>query len=241
MKDKALIQFDPPSAAPFWVHATAELEKLLRSPVAADCDLTVVLSAHFVRFAVLPWTASLSTRGEWLAYAQHTFFRTYGAAANSWQVTACGTGRKHPWIACAVDRALREALARIAREGGVRLVSVQPWLMTMFNRNRGAIKDGSGWFVLAERGRITVASLVGGAWESIRARNVDSDWSSELELLLEREAAVCGIEEQPKQVYVCTSEPLEDRGLGSGRYCVADLTLPRGTAAELRPYAAVLA
>lgn len=89
-----------------------------------DEALDVVLSEHFVRYAVLPWSPDLGSEAEWKAFADHTFASTYGSASAGWIVRMCPTGRRGPRIACGMDAKI---LATLTRANRVR--SVTPALM----------------------------------------------------------------------------------------------------------------
>lgn len=224
------------------VVATDEPVRRLRSLAGENknANLTVVLSNHFIRYAVLPWSAELRTADEWLAYAQHSFARTYGAAAAGWRIRFCPTGRRKPCIACAADATLLESLdaLRIGRDTA-RLVSVQPYLMSAFNARRRALGGDDAWFVLQERGRLTLGLILQGAWTQIRTRNVQADWREALPDLLEREHAANGAP-ACEQVVLCSEEGLREGAAKFGRFSVSDATLRPGMALGLREYAMAL-
>jgi hypothetical protein len=149
--------------------------------------LTVVLSAHLVRYAVLPWSPALGNEPEWLAYARHTFASIHGAAAAEWSIRLCRAGRRRPRVACAIDASLLEALL-----GNERIVSIQPRLMAEFNERRAQFGQAPAWFVLQEPGRLTLSLIADGEWKLIRTRQVPEEWRSALPGLLARESAASG-------------------------------------------------
>jgi len=191
-------------------------------------DVTVVLSNHYVRYALLPWSATLKTQAEWLALARHRFSSVHGPAAEEWIIRISETGRESPRIACAIDRALLTALEeRIS--GPASLVSVQPYLMAAFNRMRPVIGDASCWLVVEEPGRLTLALIQRGEWYAIRGRRKDEHWRMTLPEILDRESALLTLEEPCTDVVVCTHVPF-DGGM-RGAYELRDLTLAPGAAA----------
>lgn len=224
------------------VIATDEPVRRLRSLAGEnkDANLTVILSNHFVRYALLPWSAELRGESEWLAYAQHSFTRTYGAAAAGWRIRLCPTGRRKPWIACAADAALLDSLDELrAGRGAARLVSVQPYLMSAFNARRGTLGVGDAWFVLQERGRLTLGLILQGIWAQIRTRNVQAGWREALPDLIEREHAAS---KAPacEQIVLCSEEGLGEGPAKLGRFPISDATLRPGMALGLREYAMAL-
>ena len=165
----------------------APLERLQLLP--AGPKLRVVLSSHYVRYAVLPWSAALRTEEEWRAYAQHHFVSTYGAAAHDWTVRLCSTGPRKPQVACSTDRGLLESLRKIPR-----VISVQPALSAAFNPRRKAFAKESGWFVIQEPLRLTIGLIADASWKFIRTRQTPGDWREALPDLLDRETAASGEE-----------------------------------------------
>jgi hypothetical protein len=204
----------------------AELREL-----PGDSKLAVVLSNHFVRYAVLPWSAALASEQKWLAYARHTFTSTYGSAAAGWQIRVCATGRRQPCLATAVDASLIESLS-----ANPRVVSIEPYLIASFNARARAFGERTAWFVLQEPGRLTLSLFAGGAWKLVRVRQAARGWRDSLADVLDRELAACG-EPDCDHAFAYSEEALPER---LGRYRVADVTLPRGASPDARPRAMAL-
>jgi len=187
------IAVEPHAGLPRWQPAVDALAAALTQPGTAKCRATVILSSHFARYAVLPWNATLKNDEEWRAYAQHRLQAVHGSVIEDWELRVCETAPRGARIACAVDRALLDALEAAVAGNGGRLESVQPYLMSAFNRARLAT-DASCWFVVEEPGRLTLALIEDGTWRSVRGRRVDSRWRHALADILERESAALGLE-----------------------------------------------
>lgn len=153
-------------------------------------DVSVVLSNHFVRYAVLPDEDGAATPEEELALARFHFARIHGERAKSWDVRVCEQ------LACAIDAALLEGIrSAFPRNGKARLVSVQPYLMTAFNASRRRIPREGAWLLLAERGRTCLACLAPKGWASVHnGRETDA------EALIERERSRSSGERLPSLV-----------------------------------------
>lgn len=187
---------------------------------AAGRRVTVVLSNHLVRYAVLRPSKALRSWADWSAYARHTFEAIYGPPARGWEIKVNGL------IAAAVDRALLEELRTIPR-----LASVQPYLMAAYNARRKHLKGKSAWFVVQEPGRVAIAFLSDGEWKLVRTRGVGADWARALEELLDREAAAAQAPDCSRAV-VCAEDELPAR---AGRYEIVDAALgPRAHAMVLQ-------
>lgn len=196
---------------------------------ATGANVTAVLSNHFVRYCVLPWSGGLTSEADWLGYARHNFESAYGAAITSaWQMRVSDSGRGRARIATAVDTVLADALRSIP---GV--VSIRPYLMHAFNARRNAIPESAAWFVVHEEGRVTLALISEGQWQSVRTRRINGDWPGCLPAILDQEAAIRGAPENIRVFLwgeVAVPERLE-------RYDILDVTLPRGAPSDLRAYA----
>jgi hypothetical protein len=168
--ERKTLACDPAFGAQPWDGALQALK---------DCDpglpATVVLSNHFVRYALVPWSDALDGEAEEDAYVRHHFARIHGERASGWALRWTDAGPSR--LASAIDKALLEAL----RQALPRLVSVQPYLMAAINRCRGAIPKAGAWLALVEADRACIALHAGGGWRSVQ--NAKGAWLE----LLERE------------------------------------------------------
>lgn len=171
------IACDAAFGAQLWDGAVAALRGI---EWPARRRITVVLSNHFVRYAVVPWSAALADAAEEQAYVRHHFVRIHGERAKSWVLRWSGEGGDAPRLASAIDAALLDALkASFPARGKARLASVQPALMALANRARPAVPRSGAWLVHAERGRACVARYAEGAWRSVQ--NAGGAWLDTLE------------------------------------------------------------
>jgi hypothetical protein len=225
------------NSAPLWQAAVDALPAALAVTGRRGVDVTVVLSNHFVRYALLPWNTELKTETEWLALAYHRFSSIHGAAAEDWVIRIAKTAREGPRIASAIDRALLTALEeRISRPAS--LVSVQPYLMTAFNRMQSMTGNTSCWLVVEEPGRLTLALIQHGVWKAIRSRRKDELCRMTLHEFIERESALLALDEPCTQVVVLTHVPIDTEVRGA--YELRDLTLAPGAAGGNRELAMAL-
>ena len=202
---KRIIAVEPKQDSAGW-HAAVDALPAALAPGAA---VTVVLSNHFVRYALLPWNPSLTRDDEWLAFARHRLALVHGNSHEEWVVRCAETSPRGPRLACAVDRALLAVLDERVSAGGATLISVQPYLMAAFNHIRLSIGNGPAWAVVHEPGRLTLALIQDGAWAALRSRRVDERWRANLADILERESAVLALDQSCTRVLVYTQEPFE--------------------------------
>ena len=156
-----------------WRGALEALKRKV-STLKNRTDVSVVLSNHFVRYALVP-PSDGATADEELALARFHFARIHGERAKSWEVRLSGE------IACAIDAALLSGLKEISSKNA-RIVSVQPYLMHAYNQWRPRIPREGAWLVLAEPERVCLARLSVHGWASVH-NGRETDW----EQLLERE------------------------------------------------------
>lgn len=183
-----------------WQEAIAALpEALAKLPLnVMRPDVTVVLSDHFVRYALLAADPALKGKAEWLALARHRLTGLHGAGIATWTVRIAemsnGGGEAGARLASATETALIEALDAVLIEHRATLVSLQPCLMAGYNQLRGSLGNEASWLVIEEPGRLTLALIEAGVWKAVRSRRVAHDWKRTLPLILERECALLGVE-----------------------------------------------
>lgn len=142
----------------------------LKGVELAKSKVTVVLSNHFVRYALIPWSSALGGAAEEEAYIRHHFAKIYGERAKGWALRASPAPGNGPRLASAIDKALVDDLKSFfASRPGVRLVSIQPQLMSVYNRCRNAIPADGAWLVLAEQDRACVGLHDGAAWRAVHS------------------------------------------------------------------------
>ncbi len=181
-----------------WNGALEALQEMLANPNLrrgrfGGFDTSVVLSNHYARYLVMPWSPELVTPPEEAEFARMRFAEVFGEVANGWKISMApapaGAGR----VAAAVDRELLDKLSQTMSGSPLRLRSVQPALMSQFNAWRRQIGDDA-WLVLAERGRVLIGLIQGGEWRSVRVRPIGmaplplAQWLAQERLLLDAPA-----------------------------------------------------
>jgi hypothetical protein len=138
--------------------------------------LTLVLSNNLVRYAIVPWSDALSGQAEEEAYVRHHFLRIYGERAKNWSFRASPGS---PRLCSAIDTALLVALRTAFAKKRVKLVSVQPGLMSVFNRARASVPPSGAWIVRADADRVCVGLYAAGRWQAVQ--NTRGEWLAVLE------------------------------------------------------------
>jgi hypothetical protein len=203
------ITLEKSEALASWRPALDALARIL--PQHRGDTAGLVLADQFVRYALLPWSETLKTHEQWLAFARHRFTSIHGPVANDWEIKFAGTAPGGPRLACAVDRELIDELVEQFSANAVRLVSVQPFLVAAFNQVKDGVMSGGGscWLVVEEPGRLTLALFLRGVWVAIRSRRADEHWRRVLPEILDRETAFLGLEDPCTRVVVCAQGPFD--------------------------------
>ena len=175
-----------PGEAP-WRRALAALETALPEFGGRTADAVVILSNHFVRYALVTDSNQIGTADEEQALVRHSFAKIYGAAADHWALRLNdadgGYGLR---VASAVDQDLQESLRALFQPTKLKLRSIQPYLMAAFNHWRHRFND-SAWFALVEQGRLCLAKIHHNQWHYIKAIKISDDWFRDVAVQLDRE------------------------------------------------------
>lgn len=185
---KQAIACDPAFGDAPWQGAVAALAAALEPLRRERLDATLVLSNHFVRYALVRPDAALATPAEQLGLARFQFSRIYGDRARGWDVRLSPAQRGAPRLASAVDAGLAPAIrACFPRGAKLRLVSIQPYLMAAFNCWRAAFGRPPAWLLLVEPQRACLAMLAARRWATVQTLRGDYPGPQDWAALLERE------------------------------------------------------
>ncbi len=206
-----------------WDAAIKTLEAELPRLLARKTVAKVILSNHFMRYTLMPWSETLSDAVEEEAYARHCFRQLYGAAAEQWELRLSPERAGLPQLASAVDTRLLAALRGVFERNGVVLESMQPRLMAAYNNCRPSLKKRSAWFALYEPGCLCLALLQHGRWVSVRTMRIGGDWRDTLSLVLEREAYLSEPGASTKSVFLWAPELKKSALPESGHWHIHNL------------------
>jgi hypothetical protein len=135
-----------------------------------NVTVRIVLSNHFVRYALVPSSDGVNGGEEEQALARFHFAKVHGEASRHWNIRLSAAAPGATRLACAVDSALIDALTQsFPNERRPRLSSVQPLLMSVFNHaGIPAIPPKGAWFIIAEADRACVALHNGKTWQAVQ-------------------------------------------------------------------------
>jgi len=156
--------FVPDGHGPPWQAAVDAFQRFLATAETGTGALDVVLSNHFVRYLLVPWSAQIASAEEFRNCAAAMFEEIHGEVSAEWDVTVSAERTGAPRLAAAVDRSLLEAIRTAVGPTRLRLASVQPYLMAGYNRIARARTGRDFVFMLLEAGRACILAAQEGTW-----------------------------------------------------------------------------
>jgi hypothetical protein len=222
-----VLRYAPTLGVESWQSAVDALREVAAELKDVKADVTVVLSNHFVRYALVPPGEDLDAGDEELAYARYCFGKIHGARSKSWEVRMTGGASGTERLASAIDGDLLEAVQGcFPARGKLRLASVQPYLMSAFNQWRETMRKETAWFLLVEPQRFCLALLENGRWTAVRNSKADLDVPGQWAELLEREQHVVDCATPPARAYVHAPHAGATISPGLEGWSFESLTLP---------------
>jgi hypothetical protein len=196
------------STAEPWRASLEAFGAALRERRGALGRIEVVLSDHFVRHVLVPWSDSVVSDGDRLALARLSFREVYGHLSDTWDLSVDQQRAGEASFACAVDRALIGGLREMVSLSRGRLESIRPALTDCLNSHRRAVKEAEFCLATAEPGRITLAFRSRAGWQAVRSRRSEGPLSESLPVLLKQEAAA-GPAPEGGVLYLCAADSLD--------------------------------
>ena len=140
-----------------WQSVLPTLQAALSKTDWRNADATLIISNHFVRYLLLPWSDVSLTNEEKAALLQDRFQEVYGEVSATWDLRLNAGSFGSPSLASGVDKNLLAQVKTIFDSSKLRLDSIQPYLMSSVNDIRRNFKKGSDWFVMVEEGMFCIA------------------------------------------------------------------------------------
>ena len=186
-----------------WSPAVAALAKTLREGCWQGANPQLVLSNHFVRYALIPWNDGLANQSERDAFLRHSFHLVYGDAARGWDLRLSHNGVNQAAVASGIEPALLQDIHTAFGTAGFNVSAIYPHLMIGINHAQQQLSQTTYWFVLVEQGRVCIAMIHDGLWLSVKSFAVGRQPEAQIAAAIEREAIICGIDtaDWPLAVY----------------------------------------
>ncbi len=190
---------------PAWEPALTQLKQLTED--GAGAEISIVISNHFVRYAVIPPQSKIETPAELHAYAAFQMREVYGGRTAAWSLSVSSWDPGAGAVCAAVEHSLVEQLQELAARHKMRLKNMEPYLAGAFDHWHNRFDNSRAWFALIETGRLCLATLEDGAWRRISNQRMWDNAEDELLAALEREALLFSARrEAVEQVYLFAPE-----------------------------------
>lgn len=203
--------------------ALKALEAALSALTAKPAFAQLILSGHYVNYAMVELSQSLNNEAEELAYAKHCFSQLYGSTAEEWEFRLNHDHAGEQQIACAVNALFLQNIRALFARSKVKLASIQPSLMAAYNNCHSDLHDQDAWFVLYEDGRLCAGLVRQGHWFSVRTFNVADNWFENLNEILDREAFLSEMDISSDKIFLWAPEYVKNDFPKSARWNIQRL------------------
>ena len=208
-----------------WQPALRALQALLKQKGISNTSATVLLSNHFVRYQLISAQPDLSGYDEEQAFVGFSFAEIYGDEVSRWQLRWDSGLQLSPQVASAIDNTLIEQIESMLVVAGIKLNSLQPYLMAAFNYVRNLIDTSPHWFVLVEPGNACAGFMHGGNWQLLHSSRLGADWATDLPRVLGREFQMVGPIGERSQMIVCLPGYIDPKHLAPENHYLRILTM----------------
>ena len=189
-----------------WRACVDTLQEMLADVAWKNATATVIISNHFVRYALVPWSEALASDDEKLVWVRHHFVEIYGEAVAGAAYRWSEDRPDAPCLASALDGEFVQAIGAAFSAAALGLKSIQPYFMAAFNRCARRVNGDATWMLNVEPGRICLASIVSGKWRGMASKMISADWRAELPMILGRELLLAETDAAPKTVFAYAPE-----------------------------------
>jgi hypothetical protein len=166
-----------------WTGTLAVLDELFKQPEWQRAPTRLVLADCWVRYALVPWAAALSSADEQLSHARQVLVRLYGGAVGEWSVCLSQAPPGQARVACAMPEELLSTLREIHTRHAMKILSLQPQLLVAYGNWRAQLPASGAWFVTIGEGTLAAARLGERTWDRIHNVRIGSDWTRDLKRL----------------------------------------------------------
>jgi len=191
-----------------WTTLGSQLAEALQAQAGRPVDIAVVLSNHFVRYAVVDNASQLRGPSERAIAAAQALRAVHGSASDAWQVVMDDAAAGAALVA-GVPRALVDTLHATCRAAGARRVSIEPLLARSLNDARADIDASTGWVGVVEQGRLVLASIGDDAVTAVRSQRLLHDPATEVAALVQRARLLDGTPAVRTTVLLASERPLD--------------------------------
>lgn len=192
----------PRESQPKWQAAIDALDDTLANKAYQGAVVSIVLSHHFVRAALVPGNVAVRDAREADAFAQHCIAQANGGLSGNWRVSMSDGLPGTTKIACAVEEQLFQAITNVIARSNNKLRSIRPYFVAAFDARRKYLSKHHAWFAVVEADRCCFGRIDRGHWKSLSARRIFSSVEMELPVFIQQEELLTTHGCSPEQVFI---------------------------------------
>lgn len=121
--------------------------------------LHVVISNHYIRYAILPPTSHPLTQEEQKKRAELYFDKIYGTDAENWFIAEDTLRFNQPHLVGAMNKGFIEELQKFTRARRIQVLTVEPILIPLLNLWEATSKTPNAWIVCLLHGLLTLIQV----------------------------------------------------------------------------------
>jgi hypothetical protein len=186
-----------------WQQALTAISSWLAELKPRGMRITATLSAELAPLHLLPWRDDAISAEQQALLASTHFRRIHGESIGHRKIIAQPSGYGQPWLACAMDEELLQALT--GQLHGAKLVSVQPLPVSLFNALHARLTAPACWLLVPEPDCITALHIRKGQWNLLQTLPAAAFHGESPNELLQRETRLAGLPDMPASIYSVAS------------------------------------
>jgi hypothetical protein len=157
----------------------------------------VIISSHFARYAIIPWSVELAAESERQAFMRYRFNTLFGDTVKTWDLRMSEPDFGQPAIASGLDSRLLSTLHEVLTAADMKINSISPYMMLAINQSAPQIKQqkihSAFWFIVVESERLCFALIENDVWRLVKNVAVEIDLSGQVNTLIQREIVNCHV------------------------------------------------
>lgn len=171
------------------------LIEALADPAFKASEIHLTLADTLVRYFVTEAKLGVRSRAELEETIAAHFEEQFGLPAGDWMISADLEPGADAYLACAVPRALVEALRGACAGARLRVAGMTPYAVSEMNRWHRRLPGRDFWFAAAAPRSLTLGYRARTGWRGMRTHAGAADVDTQLAALAQRDALLHGVAE----------------------------------------------
>lgn len=192
-----------------WRALLETLTAMLDTADPALSSATITLSSRLAPLIVMAWCDEAMSPESQALLAAARFSASHGGAPVTWECVAASSGFGQPWVASGVQREFVIALKSMLDDARVKVTSIVPLALDLFNRHRAGLPARApSWLLVSEYDRLVCWYCEGRMPRECISLPLPADGDEPVGSLLRRETVLRGMPVTSADMFVTASHPL---------------------------------